>query len=114
MNEEFNGAILYNQWFWVRTLQYRILIQTTETHWRKVGQPAKEAQAGDQVVETHLDFITIEADIGVDRVTWQDEIIAGIVDGSLGQWLNQAVARIRERKPYENKGQLLHPNWLIR
>ncbi|MFZ1720907.1 MAG: hypothetical protein WAU07_00185 [Microgenomates group bacterium] len=106
MDKKFQGQVLFRKSFWVRNLQYRILLETSETHWRKTGQPAYHPERADEQLETHMELLKIQERMGVDRVVWQDHIAAVLMDNFLGRWLN----KIRRKEPYENIGLLLHPN----
>lgn len=105
-----NPPILYSQWYWIENLQYRIRIETTETQWVTTHQPAAKPEQGDAVVNTHLEFIKIKIQAGIEKPHWADNLAAILFDNRLGKLIN----KIRPGKePFQNAGVMLHPNRLL-
>lgn len=109
METKFQGEVKYRKWFFVPNYQYRILIETSETHWRRVGQPASSKEVGDETVGTVLEFFEMQDEMGILEVTVADKIAAKLLDNPLGKLVN----RVRTKEPYENVGLLAHSNKLI-
>lgn len=107
---KFNGLIEFSRWYFVTNYQYRILIETSDTHWRRLGQPASEPVEGDVITDTVLEFFEIQERMGILEVLVVDRLAAILFDNRLGMILNKLR---RGKQPYENVGLLLHSNKFV-
>lgn len=107
--EKFQGEVIFSRWYWVRNLQYRVKVETSETHWRRVHQPAHTPESGDEVVETYYRFLQIQEEIGSFNVHPAETFFLRLFDNAFFRLVN----KMRRKEPFTNEGLLEHPNRLI-